>query len=122
MKKTLLIFAMFVALMASSSLKAQTILDFTLVNNTGEDLYGVYVSETVNESWGKDIIPTDIFKTGFQVEVKFNDEGEATCNWDIKLTKDAAEENSVLIEDVNLCGITKLTLNKEDGKYTYFAE
>ncbi len=62
MKKTLFVFAMFVALMISSSLKAQTILDFTLVNNTGEDLYGVYVSETVNESWGSDIIPTDILK------------------------------------------------------------
>ncbi len=62
MKKTLFVFAMFVALMISSSLKAQTFLDFTLVNNTGEDLYGVYVSETVNESWGSDIIPTDILK------------------------------------------------------------
>ncbi len=56
------------------------------------------------------------------MEVKFNDDGEATCKWDIKLTKDASEETSVLIEDVNLCGITKLTLNKNDGKYTYLAE
>lgn len=122
MKKLLLVLVVLFAAMISNSLKAQTILDFKLINNTGEDLYGMYVSETVNESWGNDIIPSDIFKNGHEVEVKFTDEGEATCEWDIKLTKDAEEKNAVTIENVNLCGITTLTLTKKDGKYIYKAE
>lgn len=106
----------------SESVVSQHLLDFTLINSTGEHLYGMYVSEVDNDSWGNDILPKDIIENGAEVEVKFTDNGDITCKWDIKITKDPSEENYVVIEDVNLCNVAKLTLFKKDGKYIYVAE
>jgi hypothetical protein len=119
MKKTF--FTLMLVMLFAGFVNAQSVLDFTLENATGEDLYGMYVSPVSDDNWGEDIIPEDILPNGHEVEVKFTIQADTDCNWDIKLAKDEAG-NSVTISDVNLCGITKIILKKQGGKYIYKTE
>ena len=102
---------------------AQSVLDFKIVNNTGFDLYGVYVSEANTTEWGSDILPKDIVRNGATINVSFNDDGDATCTWDMKLTEDSSETTSVVVYGLNLCGISTVTLWVDDnGEYKYQAD
>ena len=56
MKKHILLLVTLV-FAATTWSQAQTILDFKLVNNTGEDFYAVYLTETTTQDWGEDILP-----------------------------------------------------------------
>ena len=70
MKKHILLLVTLV-FAATTLSQAQTILDFKLVNNTGEDFYAVYLTETTTKNWGEDILPEDIVKDGDTIEITF---------------------------------------------------
>lgn len=121
-KHILLLVALFFA--ANTWTQAQTILDFKLVNNTGEDFYAVYLTETTTTNWGEDILPEDIVEDGATIDITFeyvND--ETLCIWDLRLTHDESEEDYIYINEIDLCEVSVLTLYiDEDGDYAFKVE
>ncbi|MEY2706103.1 MAG: hypothetical protein RL407_2165 [Bacteroidota bacterium] len=121
-KHILLLVALIFA--ATTWTQAQTVLDFKLVNNTGEDFYGVYLTETTTDNWGEDILPQDIVEDGAVVSVTFEYvDDETLCIWDLRLTHDESEEEWIYIEEIDLCEVSVLTLYiDEDGDYAFKVE
>jgi len=123
MKKHILLLVALV-FAATTWTQAQTILDFKLVNNTGEDFYAVYLTETTTTNWGEDILPEDIVEDGATIDITFkyvND--ETLCIWDLRLTHDESEEDYIYINEIDLCDVSVLTLYiDEDGDYAFKVE
>jgi hypothetical protein len=121
-KQLLLIVALVFA--ATTWTQAQTVLDFKLVNNTGEDFYAVYLTDTDTQDWGEDILPEDIVKDGDTIDITFEDvDGNSLCSWDLRLTHDASEEDYIYINEIDLCEVSILTLYiDEDGEYAFEVE
>lgn len=123
MKKHILLLVAFV-FAATTWTQAQTVLDFKLVNNTGEDFYAVYLTETNTQDWGEDILPADIVEDGDIIAIKFEYVGDETlCIWDLRLTHDESEEEYIYINEIDLCEVSVLTLYiDEDGNYAFKVE
>ena len=123
MKKHILLLVALV-FAATTWTQAQTVLDFKLVNNTGVDFYAVYLTETTKKNWGEDILPEDIVKIGATVDIEFKHVGaETLCTWDLKLTHDAAEEDYIYINEIDLCEASILTLYIDNkGDYAFKVE
>jgi hypothetical protein len=122
MKKHILLLVTLV-FAATTWSQAQTILDFKLVNNTGEDFYAVYLTETTTKNWGEDILPEDIVKDGDTIEITFEYiDDETLCSWDLRLTHDESEEDYIYINEIDLCEVSVLTLYIEDGEYVFKVE
>jgi hypothetical protein len=121
-KHTLLL--LFLVFAATTWSQAQTVLDFKLVNNTGEDFYAVYLTEASTENWGEDILPEDIVKNGDTIDITFEYvDAETLCIWDLRLTHDASEEDYIYINEIDLCEVRVLTLYiDEDGEYAFKVE
>jgi hypothetical protein len=123
MKKHILLLVALV-FAATTWTQAQTILDFKLVNNTGEDFYAVYLTETTTTNWGEEIFPEDIVEDGATIDITFkyvND--ETLCIWDLRLTHDESEEDYIYINEIDLCDVSVLTLYiDEDGDYAFKVE
>jgi hypothetical protein len=121
-KQLVLIVALVFA--ATTWTQAQTVLDFQLVNNTGEDFYAVYLTDTDTQDWGEDILPEDIVKDGDTIDITFEDvDGNSLCSWDLRLTHDASEEDYIYINEIDLCEVSILTLYiDEDGEYAFEVE
>ena len=120
MKKHILLLVAFV-FAATTWTQAQTVLDFKLVNNTGEDFYAVYLTETTTTNWGEDILPEDIVEDGATIDITFKYvDDETLCIWDLRLTHDASEEDYIYINEIDLCEVRVLTLYiDEDGEYAF---
>jgi hypothetical protein len=123
MRKHILLFVALV-FAATTWTQAQTILDFKLVNKTGEDFYAVYLTETTTKNWGEDILPEDIVKDGDTIEITFEYiDDETLCSWDLRLTHDESEEEYIYINEIDLCKHSILTLYiDEDGDYAFKVE
>ena len=123
MKKHILLLVTLV-FAATTWSQAQTILDFKLVNNTGEDFYAVYLTETTTKNWGEDILPEDIVKDGDTIEITFEYiDDETLCSWDLRLTHDESEEDYIYINEIDLCEHSILTLYvDEEGNYVFTVE
>ena len=89
--------------------------DFTLVNKTGVEIYGLYVSPADQNEWGEDILGKDTLPAGESTDIEFEAE-EKAAKWDLRvLDKDG---NSIDWTDLNLMEISKVTLNYDGGKAT----
>jgi hypothetical protein len=116
MKKHILLLVALV-FAATTWTQAQTILEFKLVNNTGEDFYAVYLTDTDTQDWGDDILPEDIVKDGDTIDITFEDvNGNTLCSWDLRLTHDASEENYIYINQIELCEVSILTIYKDENE------
>jgi hypothetical protein len=62
MKK--LLFAGFFLLAGIFTLSAQNLPSINIVNNTGYDIYFLYVSSSEDDEWGEDILGTDVLEDG----------------------------------------------------------
>ena len=50
---------------------AQNLPQVTVVNNTGYTFYELYVSPSISDDWGDDILGNQILKDGAQIDVPF---------------------------------------------------
>ena len=89
--------------------------DFTLVNETGVDIYGVYVSPSGNDEWGDDIMEEDVLEDGQSVEITFTTE-ESAQYWDLMV--EDYEGNTITWTDIDLLTISKLILSLDGDKPT----
>lgn len=96
-------------------------LQFDIVNVTGIELYGVYVSETASNEWGDDIIPFDTFSDGVTVTVSIPVDDETLCTYDIMVTD--FEDNARVFPEIDFCDVSNLTFFEgSDGEIYYRTE
>jgi hypothetical protein len=114
--RTLASLAAVAAVMAFSPIRAAAgPQDFELVNNTGSEIKNVYISPTSSDDWGDDVLGEDTLAAGDSQEIKFPESRGDACHWDLKVTYD--NDTSHEWKDVNLCTISKLTINFDEGTH-----
>ena len=83
--------------------------DFTLVNNTGRDIYVINISPTKTNDWEEDVLGSDILEDGDSVTVHFG-LGE-TRYWDIQAV--FKDETSISWYNIDLLETYRVTLNSD---------
>lgn len=110
---------MFVSLFFVTALSAQYgELKFAIVNNSGIDLYGVFLSESLDDNWGEDIIPGDVFDNESIVEVAIPINDETLCVYDIKITDHVGE--GVIFPEIDFCEVSMITFFVGDDGEVYY--
>jgi len=86
--------------------------DFTLHNETGQEVKEVYVSPTATDEWEEDILGTDTLATGESVDISFTRRREDM--WDLKVVFRSGK--SSVWTKLNLSQITDVTISFKNGK------
>jgi hypothetical protein len=86
--------------------------DFTLHNETRQEITEVYVSPTGVEDWEEDILGTDTLPNGESVAISFTRRKENM--WDIKVVFRSGKD--AVWTKLNLSQITDVTLSFKNGK------
>ncbi|WKY44322.1 hypothetical protein Q5O14_17170 [Eubacteriaceae bacterium ES2] len=81
--------------------------DFTLVNDTGIEIYAVYVSPTGEESWGDDILEAETLPDGSSVDISFDSDVEEQY-WDIMVAD--SEGTTVTWTEIDLFSVSEVDL------------
>lgn len=110
MRKSLVLF--FFICIASAASYAQTTVD--IVNKAGVDVYSIYSSDIASPKWGSDLLGDDMLDEGGTLTITFP--AGYSCKVDIKVSGDAADEDQITFEDVDVCKISRIIL-LGDGKY-----
>lgn len=84
--------------------------DFLLVNETGVEIYSLYISETGNAEWEEDVLGKNVLPDGERLEIEFD--GRSACLWDIMVTDD--EDNTVEWTAINLCESSVVVLRCDE--------
>lgn len=83
--------------------------DFTLLNNTGADIYTVNVSPSSSGDWEEDIMGSDILEAGESVTIRFN--VGSTRYWDIQAI--FQDGTSISWYNIDLLETYTVTLNRD---------
>ena len=86
--------------------------DFRLVNQTGVEIYNLFISESNNTNWEEDVLGLDVLPNGSSVVVTFS--GREACLWDMMVTDD--EGGNVTWEGLNLCETAVVVLRCSDSE------
>lgn len=89
--------------------------DFTVVNETGIEVYALYVSPTGEASWGDDILTTDTLPSGSSTDITFDSEVEEQY-WDLMIADSAG--TTVEWSNIDLFTVSEITLKIENGNPT----
>ncbi|HOO64646.1 MAG TPA: hypothetical protein PK364_12115 [Synergistaceae bacterium] len=95
--------------LAVSTAAFAAVQDFTIVNNTGTDLYGLFISSAASESWEENMIEGQVFPAGNSLTVSFEGFDRNQCIWDIMVSDE--NEDALTWEGLNLCEISQVVLN-----------
>ncbi len=87
--------------------------DFTVHNQTGVDIYELYVSPGSSNDWEEDVLGVDVLADGDSVDITFDRE-ETSALWDLQVRD--SEGNSLTWTQLNLLEISELTLHYENGE------
>jgi hypothetical protein len=91
-------------------------LDFTLVNQTGRSLEGLYITASDNKDWDANILlDGKVLAAGGKIQVRFKN-GAKSEIWDLNLVDD--EGLSVTFDKVNLARVDTVTLKDVNGEIT----
>ncbi|MEM9004767.1 MAG: hypothetical protein AAGE59_14745 [Cyanobacteria bacterium P01_F01_bin.86] len=83
-------------------------LQFTLINDSSQDVYYLYVSPSESDDWGEDILGDEIIPSGTTSEIVIDD-GLATCEYDLLAI--SVDEDEVEDYGLNLCEISTYTIS-----------
>ncbi len=81
--------------------------DFSVVNDTGYDIYEVYVSPTRANDWQEDVLAEDILANGGTTDISFA-RNEDSCMWDLKVVYE--DDDTAAWKAINLCEVSEVTL------------
>lgn len=98
------------AVAAMAPQAAAGVQDFTLVNQTGIEIYSLYLSESASDEWEEDVLGEDVLPSGERLDITFS--GGDTCLWDMMVTDD--EDSSVTWTGINLCETSVVVLRCDD--------
>ena len=91
-------------------------LDFTLVNQTGRSLEGLYITAADNKDWDANLLfDGKVLAAGGKIRVRFKSDAKSGF-WDFNLVDD--EGLSVTFKKVDLAGVDTVTLKDVNGKIT----
>ncbi len=86
--------------------------DFVLVNDTGETINNLYMSETSNNDWEEDVLGRDVLGDRERLNMTF--EGRSACLWDIKAVN--RDGDSLEWTAINLCKVSVVVLICDDDE------
>jgi len=103
--------------LAPSVVRAESALDFTLVNDTGYTIDKVFVSPSKQEKWGADVMgPDDQVPDGKSVHIRFSREHEKETKWDLKIEFTDGEYR--YWTDLDLSTISEITIHYKNDHAT----
>ena len=116
-KKHLLAVVLSVGILGFSAIaiNAQSAQDFTLVNQTGVEIYALYITPHNAGEWGDDILGVDTLAIGKTLDITFSRKEKAKF-WDLRIEDE--EGNFIEWESLNLLQIDTLTLLYKNKKAT----
>lgn len=97
-------------------------LTFYIENQTGADLYGLYVSASDDGDWGEDLLPEDYFEDGDNIKVTIPIFKNTICDHDILVTYGDDEEGEIIFEEIDFCSLRKLIFYMKGKKIYYDIE
>lgn len=92
--------------------------DFTLVNQTGIEIYSLYLSESSTDEWEEDVLGEDVLPSGERLDITFS--GGDSCLWDMMVTDD--EGSNVTWTGINLCETSVVVLRCNDQECWFESE
>ncbi|HSI82825.1 MAG: hypothetical protein ACAI35_06920 [Candidatus Methylacidiphilales bacterium] len=118
------LFALAIAMLLQiTSAKAESILDFDLVNKTGYGIKAIYIGPSTSEEWGSNLLKEGTtLENNQKFELKFNPSATAP-KWDIKIEwVDGGD--AVYWKGFKLSDIQTITLkySRESGETTAVTE
>jgi PDZ domain-containing secreted protein len=101
---------------APSPARAESALDFVLVNDTGYTIDKIFVSPTKIEAWGEDVMGQDQLEDGKSVKIHFSREHEKDTKWDIKVV--FTDDENRYWTGLDLSAISEVTIHYKDDHAT----
>lgn len=86
--------------------------DFTLVNESGFDIYEIYISPSSSDDWEEDILEEDILLNGDYLEINF-DYGDVEI-WDLLIVDE--EGNEFYWEEFNFNELSTIRIYNENDE------
>lgn len=117
MTKRLFVLALALAAsMAATTARAESVLDFTLVNKTGYGISEVYVAPSEDEDWGESLI-SEVFENNESLDISFQPKAGNIKKWDILIVF-VDDDTKVYWRGYELAKIHKITLHydRNSGK------
>ena len=87
--------------------------DFTLVNETGVEIYSVYITPHSSNDWEDDILDVDTLPDGQSVHITFSRKERAKY-WDLRI--EDADGHPLEWDKLNLLEISTVTLYYKKGR------
>jgi hypothetical protein len=87
--------------------------DFTLYNETGVDIYELYVSPASTDAWEEDVLGVDVLESGDSVDISF-DRSEDADYWDLMVVD--SEGSNIQWYRLKLTEISEVTLSIVGGE------
>ena len=81
--------------------------DFTVVNQSGQDIYYIFVSPDYSDNWGDDVLAQNILPAGSTVDIRMDNFG-SHCTFDIQV----ADRDGDALEfwGVDLCRVSQVVV------------
>ena len=80
--------------------------EFDLINDSSADLSELYVSPVGTDSWGEDILGTDVLAVGENGVVTITD-GSEVCDYDMRFVM---ADGGELVREADICELSSFTL------------
>lgn len=104
-------------LLVPTPARADSALDFVLVNDTGYTIDKVFISPNKMDQWGEDVMgPDDQVPDGKSVKIHFSREHEKTTKWDIKIV--FTDNENRFWTNLDLSTISEVTIHYKDDHAT----
>ena len=104
-------------ILSPSPARADSALDFVLVNDTGYTIDKVFVSPSKTEEWGEDVMgPDDQVPDGKSVKIHFSRAHEKDTKWDIKIV--FTDNENRYWTNLDLSSISEVTIHYKDDHAT----
>ncbi|MBZ4420983.1 hypothetical protein [Myxococcus sp. RHSTA-1-4] len=107
MRRNLQRAAMLAGMLAAGGVMAQAVKNFTLDNKIGVTLARVYISPTLDNDWGQDVLGRDVLRHGEYAPIVFSPLNQL-CVYDIKV--EDISSNELVWSGIDLCEVSVVTL------------
>ena len=87
--------------------------DFSIVNNLGTPISEVYISESINQDWGENLLGTSVLENEKTLEIEFSGAPTSTSVFDIDVITNGGTEYQFSSIDLNTAEV--VTLMMQDG-------
>lgn len=117
MKKTLfaVLSVWLLTLFGQVAVKAESRLDFVLMNDSGLTIQRIYISPAQSKYWQEDVLGNDTLADGQRTNIRFSG-AERHRYWDIKVVTSDGEEH-IFQDGYDLSRIYRITFQPDGNTY-----